>query len=242
LKRLFLIVSLGLVASVHAQKQQDFYYKTFRDFESRSSQELGLGNVMESSRVAHQKGAKVKERFKFAALVVNAFDKKSISESRYKYFAKEATSLLKVEELGVSPAYCYVVARLGLIHLGMTKFQLEAAKRFYESARTPVSANVYARVLSFDASLANRAKALDYALEAQAKQPDSVKLRWLVGGAYFAKADLTKGRQYWQSSIKEYEKALEIAKSGKDKDFTKEDLEMIKHYLSYAQRELAKFK
>jgi hypothetical protein len=44
----------------------------------------------------------------------------------------------------------------------------------------------------------------------------------------------------WLAAIKEYEKALELAKSGKDKDFTEENLETIRFYLKRAKEYLKK--
>ena len=83
---------------------------------------------------------------------------------------------------------------------------------------------------------------MTYALEAQAKQKDSVKLRWLVGGAYLFKADFTKERQYYEASIREYKCAIELAKAGKDKDFSDGNLETIRFYLEKAKDGLSNLK
>ncbi len=220
----------------------DSFLTGFKTMMSRPATEFSIEKVRYQWDNAKKPGAKPMDRFRFASYVVAAFDKKSISRPDSMFLATEASSLLKVKELELSPSYSYVVARLGLIHLKITALETEAANRYYRSSRGGVSANILARVLSFNESLAVRAKSLTYALEAKSLQKDSVKLRWLVAGAYLFKADFTKEKQYFEASIREYEGALELAKSGKDKDYSSENLETIKFYLKKSKDGLKELK
>lgn len=235
-----LAITVLLTQQDAGKKSTDWFTTTFESTQKSDKNALNQFKVKDAWQAAIVKGATLETRFKYGTFVVCAFDKSAISRSDSKFHAQEASKLFTSGDLKRSPMCGYVVARLGLIHLRITKLEVEGAKQFYDARHSGVAANVYARVLSFDASLSNRASSLKYALEAQSKQTDSVKLRWLVGGAYFFKADFTKEKLYWQSAIKEYEKALEIAKSGRDKDFTEGNLETIRFYLKRAKEYLKK--
>ena len=237
-------LSLLLLAHGHSinQKKSDPIRDMWLELRDHQASKIDVGSMTVNWNIAKEGNATLIQRFKFAAMVVIAFDNHSVSTSQCKRFAKEATGHLKAKELTLSPTYCYVVARLGLIHLKISAFETEAANRYYSSSKGGVSANILARVLSFNSSAAARAQSLTYALEAQAKQKDSVKLRWLVGGAYLFKADFTKERQYYEASIREYKCAIELAKAGKDKDFSDGNLETIRFYLEKAKDGLSKLK
>lgn len=231
-----------LIASALGQKQQDPIKSLWLDLRDQHSSRITLGSVSENWDIAQKKNATVMQRFKFASMVVIAFDKGLMSNANCKRFATNANSVVKASELKLSPTYCYVVARLGLVNPGIGETQVQAARMYYEAKHDGVSANVYARILVGHPDTNIRAKALQYALEAQSKQADTVKIRWLVAGCYYFKALATKEKQYWQAAVHEYDRTLELASSGKDKEFTSEDLQLIKFYSKRAKEELARAK
>jgi tetratricopeptide (TPR) repeat protein len=218
----------------------DKFASTFEAIQKADKSSLSRLKLSDSWQAAKAKEASLEKRFRFGALTVCAFDKKALSRSDSKFYSQEASKLFTIDDLKSSPMCGYVIARLGLIHRQITDLEVAGAKKYYDAKHSGVGANVYARTLVGHSDQATRAKALQYALEAQSKQLDSVKIRWMVGGAYFEKAWFTKEKQYWQAAIKEYEKALEIAKSGKDKDFSEDNLETIRFYLKRAKEEVKK--
>jgi hypothetical protein len=231
-----------IATAAFAQQKPDQIRPIWLDLRDHRTSGFDVGSVGTLAESAKAKGATIGQRFRFAASVVVAFDRKTMNGADCKRLAKDATDLLKVTELSTSPTYCYVVARLGLIIPMSGKMQVQAAKAYYDVKRDGVAANVYARTLLGHPEIGIRGQALPFALEAQSKQPDLVKIRWMVAGSYYFKAMATKEKQYWQASVAEYEKALSLAASGKDKDFSKEDLELMKFYLKRAKEELAKSK
>lgn len=220
---LITVITFGLLS---AQTDNDPYRKLMREYLAQPKTAFTELKVIQKRDAAQASKASALARYTFGAMVVVAIDKKAINPmpgTIGTFYARQAAEVLKRSELKLSPSYCYVVARLGGLRMKITDTEVEAAKMYYEAKHDGIASFLYADVLQHHDSAKVRAMSIQYALEAQKKQPDSLANRWLVAGSYYDNAQYTNDKDIWKASVDAYNKALELGK-------TKENIEDLTHF------------
>lgn len=211
------VTSLGLVLAlvplpVQQQVKVDPYHELLIAYNKEKASFFTLEKVHQAMFAAKAPKADAMIRFKFGALAVRAWDTNAFGYGSMLRYAKDASKLLIQPELKLSPSYCYIVAKLGLISEQIGSKETEAAQIYYSVRKDGISSFVYAKVLIRNKSEEVRAKAVPYALYAQNQQPDSLENRWLVASCYLERSFHTNKKTDWEMTVKSFERTLEMTK------------------------------
>lgn len=216
-----------IMSPVDFGKIDDPYLSQYRQLFAMPRNYFRIENLERFNYDARLASSKERDRVALGMSVLLAGDRGVILPSQSWRLALEVLEILKEVKPTRSPIFDYLRTRLALINFRLSDDEQRAAYRLYFAVRNGQTANILARTLTANKDVNERAKAVEYAEEALAKQGESWRNLWLMAGAMFYRADATKDG--WYETDGWYLKAKEAAE--KSNEPTETDLAVLNCYM-----------
>ncbi|MEI7985820.1 MAG: hypothetical protein WCI55_09345 [Armatimonadota bacterium] len=200
------------------QDKSDSYFKVLSEYMKQSKDSFSTEKLEQKKFKAKATSATIMDRYSYGAMAVVSLYKGATDTGNI-FYARDASSYFKESEFGVSPTYCYVLAKLATYRGQITDIDVKAAKMYYEAKKDGRGCYLLAEILQRHPEARVRSKSLQYALEAQKLLADSYDNRWLVANGYYLKADYTNDKDMWRAAIQGIDKTLELAPTDISKRF-----------------------